>query len=101
MKNIKFLVAMASVITLPVLAGHLTIQNQTNASLSAVCGDHSNLGKSHQIEPGHNSQIEVHGGDHGKTTCQAIDHHGNVVTSRTFDFHHGNETYQWEVNQHH
>ncbi len=101
MKKIKLLAAMASFITLPVLAGHLTIDNHTNTSLSAVCGHDGSQGKSYLIEPGHNSQIEVHGDHHGKANCQAVDHHGNVIASRTFDFHHGNETYNWEVNQHH
>jgi len=55
----------------------------------------------HLIESGYDSKILVHGDQHGKETCQAKDHHGNILATRTFDYHQGDESYTWEVRDHH
>lgn len=97
MKKNKIVLVIGSLISFTTMAGHLSIDNHTNTSFQAQCGHHGDLGSSHQIEPGHSASMEVHGDHSGRANCQAVDHHGNVLATRNFDFHHGNESYSWEV----
>ena len=97
MKKSKVLLVLGTLFSFTVMAGHISVDNHTNDSIKAQCGHHGDQGYTNHIEPGHRETMEVHGDHHGQAYCQALDHHGNVLTSRNFDFHHGNESYSWEI----
>jgi len=100
MKYYKIILTLGSLISLQANAGHINVDNHANTAFEVLCGHDGDLGRSYLIEPDHNTQMDVYGDHHGKANCQAIDHHGNVLATRNFDFHHGNESYQWQVTHH-
>lgn len=91
------LLPLASLVALPVLAGHITLENQTGQSLRMECGDHEHGKKTGNIEPGHSAGIPNH---KKHVRCRAVNRHGETVESRTFNNEHGDEHTTWRVKGH-
>lgn len=84
----------AGLVASPTWAGHITLDNQTGQSLRMECGEHGNSKNTGKVQPGHTAGVPH---SHGQVRCRAINHNGETVESRTFDFDHGDETVVWRV----
>ena len=100
MKKFVIFIILGCLISVSVYAGHIVVYNNTDTSFKVSCGHHGDLGLSYSIKPRYYVQMEVYGDHHGRADCQAIDSYGNVLKTKGFDFHHGNESYDWKVYYH-
>jgi hypothetical protein len=76
-------------------AGSLTVHNKTDGEISVECGEN---GSAH-IHGGDDKTIDIH--HKGEVQCTARDQQGNLLGERSFDFHHLETTYSWEVSHDH
>lgn len=104
-KNITTVLLPIALIAAPVWAGHVTLVNNTDQYLRMECGEHHDReASSRTVSPGRTGGLSVHG--QGKVSCRATNDDGDTVDAREFDFHGGDDSVVWRVDdndgdQHH
>ena len=94
------LLIFTATLAFPVLAGgHLRIINTTSSHINVKCGHDGHAGSAHDIEHDHSRRIDIYG--HGDVHCKAYNSHGDVISSRSFDYEHSGSSYTWRVARHH